>query len=178
MKAVLLIAVALVAAYVFYDFNGNSFDPSDRQVLLIVTDSMDGDVEGFDIDSFPRNTYIMIQKLDQDEIVEKVEVGDVLSFRQGDKLNHHRVIETHFDEGYVVTKGDNAPLPETVKLEKINGEVIGANHWLGSVASEMKEHYIAVLFILFIIVSADYAWSVIKRDKEKQKENDRYEFNS
>ena len=55
---------------------------------------MDGDVHEYEIDSFPKNTFIMIHKLDPDCVENTVEMGVVISFRQGPILNHHRVIET------------------------------------------------------------------------------------
>ena len=146
-SVVVLVIVASLCAYTFYDLNGKSFDLSDREALLIVTDSMDGDVKTFDIDSFPRNTFVMVKHLSDQEKLD-VKIGDVLSFKYNGILDHHRVIETHFDQGYVVTHGDNTHSSENVSLASINGEVIGTNHWLGAVVSFVKDNFLIVIAVI------------------------------
>ena len=145
-----LVIVASLCAYTFYDLNGKSFDLSDREALLIVTDSMDGDVKSFDIDSFPRNTFVMVKHLTDQEKLD-VKIGDVLSFQYNGILDHHRVIETHFDQGYVVTHGDNTHSSENVSLASINGEVVGTNHWLGVLVSFVKDNFLIVIAVIAII---------------------------
>ena len=150
---VLLVVLASVCAYTFYDLNGGSFDLKDRQALLIVSDSMDGDNTGFEINSFPKDTFIMVKHLSEQEKRE-VKVGDVLSFQYLGILDHHRVIETNFDNGFVITHGDNV-MPgtnETVKLSDINGIVVGTNHSLGVVVTLVKNN-----FLLFIAIIATLA---------------------
>ena len=149
-SVVVLGIVASLCAYTFYDLNGKSFDLSDREALLIVTDSMDGDVKTFDIDSFPRNTFVMVKHLSDQEKLD-VKIGDVLSFKYNGILDHHRVIETHFDQGYVVTHGDNTHSSENVSLASINGEVIGTNHWLGAVVSFVKDNFLIVIAVIAAI---------------------------
>ena len=156
-KTIILIALVVIIAsfcvYTFYDLNGKSFDISNRQVLLIVTDSMDGDVTEYEIDSFPKNTFVMIKHLSEEEKLD-ISVGDVLSFRYGGILDHHRVIETHFSEGYVITHGDNTHATETVKLSDINGKVIGTNHWLGALVSFVKDNFLIVIALIAILAIA------------------------
>ena len=141
---VLMVMLASFCAYTFYDLNGRSFDISNRQALLIVSDSMDGDVTGFDISSFPKDTFVMVKHLSEQEKLD-VNVGDVLSFRYNGILDHHRVIETHFDMGYVITHGDNTHSTENVSLSDINGKVIGSNHWLGMTVSFVKDNFLIVV---------------------------------
>ncbi len=147
---VALVIVASLCAYTFYDLNGKSFDLSDREALLIVTDSMDGDVKSFDIDSFPKNTFVMVKHLSDQEKLD-VEIGDVLSFHYNGILDHHRVIETHFDQGYVITQGDNTHSTENVGLASINGEVVGTNHWLGVIVSFVKDNFLIVIAVIATI---------------------------
>jgi len=149
-SVIAMVIVASLCAYTFYDLNGKSFDLSDREALLIVTDSMDGDVKSFDIDSFPRNTFVMVKHLTDQEKLD-VKIGDVLSFQYNGILDHHRVIETHFDQGYVVTHGDNTHSSENVSLASINGEVVGTNHWLGVLVSFVKDNFLIVIAVIAII---------------------------
>ena len=146
----IVVIVAVLCAYTFYDLNGGSFDLSDREALLIVTDSMDGDVTTFDIDSFPENTFVMVKHLSEQEKLQ-IQIGDVLSFRYNGILDHHRVIETHFDQNYVITHGDNTHSSENVPLSSINGEVIGTNHWLGVLVSFVKDNFLIVIAVLAAI---------------------------
>ncbi len=148
----ILVIVASFCVYTFYDLNGGSFDLSDREALLIVTDSMDGDVTEYDIDSFPKNTFVMVKHLSEQEKLQ-IQLGDVLSFRQGDILNHHRVVETHLNQGYVFTHGDNKPgsPDEKVYLSDINGKVVGTNHWLGALVSFVKDNFLIVIAVLAAI---------------------------
>ncbi|MBR6214530.1 MAG: S24/S26 family peptidase [Candidatus Methanomethylophilaceae archaeon] len=153
-KTVITVAIVVIVAsfcvYTFYDLNGGSFDLSDREALLIVTDSMDGDVTKYDIDSFPKNTFVMVKHLSEQEKLQ-IHIGDVLSFRYNGILDHHRVIETHFDQGYVITHGDNTHSSENVTLSSINGEVIGTNHWLGALVSFVKDNFLIVIAVIAAI---------------------------
>ncbi len=172
-RAVAIIAVAAVAVtsvYVFYDFNGDSFDLSDRQVLLIVTDSMDGNVTEYKIHSFPADTLVMIHHLSDSE-KQQIQVGDVISFRFNGILNHHRVVDTSgIESGTITTQGDNSPSTETVKLSDVNGEVIGTNHWLGVIVSFVREYIIfIVLAAVFIAASVEIVrWARRPEDNSKE----------
>ena len=150
-KTIIVLAVAVIiasfCAYTFHDLNGRSFDISDRQVLLIVTDSMDGNVTEYDIDSFPPNTFVMVKHLSEEEKL-ALKVGDVISFWYGSILDHHRIIETNFASGTVTTHGDNTHSNETVKLSEINGQVVGTNHWLGEVVNFVKNNFLIVLALI------------------------------
>ncbi len=165
-----VVAVAISSVYVFYNLNGDSFSLSDRQALLIVTDSMDGDVDEYQIDSFPADTMVMIRQLSDEEKL-GIEVGDVLSFHQGNILNHHRVTDvSNIESGYVTTKGDNNPSSETVLLSDVNGEVIGTNHWLGVLVSFVKEYIIfLVLASVFVAISVEILrWALRPDDNSKE----------
>jgi len=165
-----IFAAAVFSVYVFHDFNGGSFDLSDRQVLLIVTDSMDGDVTGYKVDSFPADTLVMIRHLSEEEKM-SIEVGDVISFRYSGILNHHRVVDVSgIGSGYVITQGDNSPGTEAVMLSDVNGEVVGASHWLGVVFAFVKEYIIFIaLAALFVVLSVNILrWALRQDDNSKE----------
>ncbi len=162
---VVVIAILAVAAYMFYDLNGKSFDLSDRQMLLIVTDSMDGNVTEYEIDSFPKNTFITVEKLTAEEIM-SLEVGDVISFWYGSILDHHRIYELDFDHGYVKTRGDRPDLivgsGETVKLTDINGKVIGTNHMIGATVDWVKNNFLILVAAIAIFAIAGEIYRAYK----------------
>ena len=164
-----LVIVASFCIYTFYDLNGKSFDLSDREALLIVSDSMDGDVTSYDIDSFPKNTFVMVRHLSEQEKL-KIEIGDVLSFRYNGIMDHHRVVETHFDQSYVVTHGDNTHSTENVSLSAINGEVIGTNHWLGVLVSFVKDNFLIVIAVIAAIAIIGEIYKAYKDGVFKKEE--------
>jgi hypothetical protein len=147
--AIVIIILVSASLYAFYQFNGKSLDFTNRQVLLIVTDSMDGDVTEYEIDSFPSNTFVMIKHLTDEEKLQ-LQIGDVISFHYNGDLIHHRIIETHFDKGYLITHGDNTHANETVPLSDINGKVVGTNHWFGEVVSWVKAHFLYLIAAIAI----------------------------
>ena len=149
-----ILSLIAASALVLYDLNGDSFDFSDREMILIVTDSMDGDSDEYRIHSFPANTMVMVRHLSDEEKTD-IQVGDVISFHQAGILNHHRVIDiSNIDSGYVITKGDNVDGTETVYLSDVNGEVVGENHWLGVVVSFVKNYYyLVILAAVFLCIS-------------------------
>ena len=157
------VVVVIVAAslYVFYDFNGRSFDISDRQALLIVTDSMDGDVTDQEINSFPSNTFVMVKHLSDSEKQALVE-GDVISFRYSGVLDHHRIIETNFEENYVITHGDNTHSTEKVYLSEINGKVVGTNVWLGHTVAFVKDNFLIVIALIAAFAIAGEVYRAYK----------------
>lgn len=172
-----LVSILIVTfGCVLYDFNGQSFDISDREVRLIVTDSMDGNVSEYQIHSFPKNTLVMIQKVDADRISEMIHIGDVVSFRQGGIYNHHRVVSIHMDDGYIETKGDNSYFSESVQLGDVCGKVVGTNHIIGEILAFAHNHIWLVLAVMFVIVASDYVYVTLKNEKQKEKEQ--YEYNA
>jgi hypothetical protein len=149
---VAVVIVAALSAYVFYDFNGHSFDVSDREVLLIMTDSMDGDNTEYKIHSFPKNTLVMVKHLSEEE-KQDIQIGDVISFHYESILIHHRVIELHMDQGYVNTQGDNRTVRELVYLSDVNGEVIGTSYWLGVLTAFVKTYFFFILAAFCVLMA-------------------------
>ena len=149
---VAVVIVAALSAYVFYDFNGHSFDPTNREVILILTNSMDGDSTEYEIHSFPKNTLVMVKHLSEEE-KQDIQIGDVISFHYESILVHHRVVELHIDDGYVNTQGDNLKTKELVYLSDINGEVIGTNYWLGVLTAFVKTYFFFILAAFCVIMA-------------------------
>jgi len=62
------------------------------------------------------------------ESEEDVNVGDIISFRKGDKIIVHRVVEKGIDEQgvYFITKGDNSPTNDgKIRFVEIERIVVG-----------------------------------------------------
>ncbi len=152
-----IVAIIAVPVVTFYDFNGNSFDVADRQVVLVATDSMDGDVHDYAIDSFPANTLVMIEHLSEQEKL-FLRVGDVVSYNDGGSLVHHRVVQT--GNGYVYVHGDNNHSMEKVALEDINGRVVGTNWVIGHILAAISANFLLFLCCMFVVGSIAIVFAV------------------
>ncbi len=147
---VAILACALIViscAYVLYDLNGESLDFSDSEVILVVTDSMDGDVSEYAVDSYPADTLAIVKSIPAHEI-RLIRVGQVVAYHDGDKLITHRVVDVDTKNHYLTLKGDNASSEEIIAYEKVAGVVVGTNSWLGTILSVVKTNLELVLCFL------------------------------
>ncbi len=161
------IVVIVAALFVFYDLNGHSLDPTDRDYRVVVTGSMDGDPQPYEIPTIPVNSLIAIKHLSGGEF-KTVKVGDVLAFNWAEsgmsesRLTVHRVTEIHTDsEGNVTgftTVGDiyNDEYPdwrhyETPDVENVVGVVIGVSPAIGKAVHFIQTSPIYVVMIIAVI---------------------------
>ncbi len=172
--AVAVVAViAIVSVYTVYDLNGKSLDLSDREVRIIITGSMDGNVTEYDIDSFPANTLVMIRHMSQTEVANDLKVGDVIAFEYSGKLLTHRIVSIDTDNKTITTKGDANAGTEVFSYGKVVGIVVGTNHPLGLVVHFLQTYRISVILAAVAIVTAGIAVSsslkIMKEEKEEAK---------
>lgn len=161
------VAVALAALTVFtiYDMNGHSLDLRDREVRLIVTDSMDGEPMSYDISTIHKNSLVMVKFLSDDE-KRNLKEGDVIQFWYHGILNHHRVVAVNEDS--VVTHGDNTSTTETVKFSDIRGEVVGENHAVGEVFTFVKTYALVIIAFIVVLFIGSLLLEEIRRGNEKE----------
>lgn len=150
-KVVLAILVVVVGVYFVYDLNGSSLDLSDREVRLIVTDSMDGEARDYSISTIPKNSLVMIRHLDGAGL-DGLVVGDVLAYKSLGLLFTHRIIAVDHENRMFTTQGDNAVSPETVSYSHAIGNVVGVNHIAGEAAIFLKQYGILLgAFVLLFV---------------------------
>ena len=170
-KTIVVIAVAIVLAaltvYTFYGMNGNSMDLRDREIRLIVTDSMDGERTSYDVPTIPKDSLVVVRLLSEDEKLDLKE-GDVVQFHYKGVLNHHRVVSNNTEEGYVITHGDNTDVNETVKYSDVRGEVVGANHAAGEVVSFAKTYVFVIIAFIVVLFIGSLLVDEIRREKQKE----------
>ena len=171
-KTVVIVAVALVLAVLsvsaFYNANGHSLDLRDREVRLIVTDSMDGDRMPYSVPTIPKDSLVVV-KLISDEEKKDLQTGDVIQFRYGSVLNHHRVVTNNVEEGYVITQGDNTDSDDgKVYYSAIRGEVMGANHAAGEVVTFVKAYAFVILALIAVLFIGSLLVDEIRREKQKE----------
>ena len=145
--------------------NGRSLDLSDREMVLVISDSMDGDEHGYEIGSFPADTIIMIQHLPEHE-KRFLKVGDVISYKSQDSLFHHRITVVESDSVYV--EGDNNHSKEKVYLSEINGKVVGTNWILGHAISFVSNNFYLFLGVMFALCSFLIVFAVYLPNKPKR----------
>ena len=149
-----LLACALIVvsfACILYDLNGESLDFSDSEVILVVTDSMDGDVSEYAVDSYPADTLAIVKSIPAHE-VRLIRVGQVVAYHDGDKLITHRVVDVDLKNHTLTLKGDNATAEEIIGYEDVVGVVVGTNHWLGSAFSTVKSNLASFICFLAVIM--------------------------
>ena len=164
--AIICLAIVAFPLYVFYDLNGNSFSISDRQPVLVVTDSMDGDEKGYRIDSFPSDTLVMVQHLPDNE-VRYLGVGEVVSYRDGPLLLQHRIIQVNDDSFYV--RGDNGHSTDKVLFSDVNGVVVGTNVWLGHIMSWISGNFMLFLAIMFAACAGSLVLAIYRNNPKEAK---------
>jgi len=158
-----LIVIACSCAY--YDLSGGSLNPTDKQLILVTTDSMDGDVTGFDVDSFPANTLVMVEHLS--ELDKKfIKIGDVISYESNHVLVQHRVIAVN--QGSITVHGDNNHSTEVVSLESVNGKVVGTNWVIGHVIAFISGHFLIFLTFMFILAAVVAIYAVYSEPKPRR----------
>ena len=156
--AILACALIVIScAYIIYDLNGESLDFSDSEVILVVTDSMDGDVSEYAVDSYPADTLAIVKSIPAHEIL-LIRVGQVVAYHDGDKLITHRVVDVDTKNHYLTVKGDNSSSEEIVAYEKVAGVVAGTNSWLGVIISVLKTNMELILcfFVASVVCLAVY----------------------
>ena len=157
--------IIALSAYVIFDFNGGSFDLTNRELILVVTDSMDGNVTEYEVDSFPTNTLVMVEHLSDYE-AQFLRVGDVVSYNHDGFLVQHRIIQVNSDSVYV--HGDNNHSTEVVSLDDINGRVVGTNWILGHALSFISSNFLIFLVVMFAICSALVVYGIYKSKPEEE----------
>lgn len=177
-KTAIIVAVALVLSaltvYTFYNMNGQSLDVRNREVRLIVTDSMEGEPKGeYKVPTIQKDSLVVVKILSDDE-KSNIRVGDVIQFRQNGILNHHRVIGTGTD--YVITQGDNTSSNEIVhssneivQFSDIRGEVQGADHNVGMVFTFVKNYFYVILAFIVVLFIGSLLIDEIRSEKRKEK---------
>ena len=176
-------AVVIVVAVVFVTFfslNGNSADFSHREMRLIVTDSMDGEKQPYEIETIPKDSVVMIHDLDSSEL-SQIKVGDVISFRyhvgSATILDCHRVVEIHYDsEGNVTgfkTHGDNTSSGsyEEPSADDVTGVVVGVSPLLGKIIRAVQSNLMfVIMFIIILIVMASAVIDIVRVRKADRKQ--------
>ena len=164
MKYTIAAVAIMVVLLCFVHLNGWSLDFTDRDIRIIVTDSMDGEPTDYDISTIEKDSLVMVRLIDNDE-KPSLKTGDVIQFDYHGLLNHHRIVSNDPASGKVITKGDNALVSESVKYEDIRGIVVGKDHFLGMIVSFVKEYFILIICAIAVLLIVSEIYRIIKRER-------------
>ena len=164
----IVIVLLLLAVGCVWNLNGGSLDLRDREVRLIITDSMDGEPTEYEIPTIAVDSLVMIHDLGQDEL-DTLQIGDVLAFRQKGDVYTHRIIAIDSGSKVFTTHGDNTHANESVPFADAVGKVVGVSHPLGVMFTFVKENYVYIAIFLVFILSS---WIVVERVMRSGSGND------
>lgn len=142
--AIILVAVSL---FTFYDLNGGSLDPTDRELRLVVTGSMDAGPTDYPVPTIREDSIVMIHQIDPEDIP-SLEVGDIVAYESNSRTIVHRLVSTDVDNSTLTLKGDANSSSETVHFDSVIGEVVGTSYWLGFAVTNAKSMPVLILAMI------------------------------
>jgi len=147
--AVAVSVLALAGALMAFSGNPNLMESEFR---VIVTNSMDGTPQPYDMESIPVNSFVAVHKV-RDGDLSGIEVGDVVGFYSATlKGNlYHRVVTMDEENRIIVVKGDNSLAMDVLDYSQINGVVVNVNHPVGEVIVFLKEHALPLALIVVLL---------------------------
>ena len=153
---VLILVVATLGTLMVFNKSPNLLDSEFR---VIVTGSMDGEPQDYEISTIPVNSLVAVHKMHGDKL-SQIKVGDVVGFNSP-LVNgnvYHRVISIDEENGMITTKGDNTTSADSpISVDQVNGKVVNVNHPIGEAVVYVKNNIFFVLIILvllFVMVEA------------------------
>ena len=168
LKVCIIIAVILIlvipTTIFFYHFNGDSLDFSNREILTVPTNSMDGEPRDYPISTIPKDSIIMVHLLSDEQKKDLVK-GDVITFRQGGIEKVHRIITDIGPDGTLTTQGDANPTPDPqITLDDVDGKVVGVAPTVGKAVSAIRDFTLdsPILIIIGIILLIILIYSIIE----------------
>ena len=164
----IILALLIIVAGLFINLNGNSIDFTNRDLRVIITDSMDGGPTDYPISTIPKDSLVMVRLISEDEKYD-LQPGDVVQFKYHGILNHHRVVSNDTVNHKIVTKGDNTDTSETVSYENIRGEVVGVNHFLGVIFKLVNSYFYLLIATIVVIYIGLLLLEEIRKEKEEKK---------
>lgn len=144
LPAILVILLVALSAYALYYLNGDSFDLKNREFVIVVTGSMDGEDTGYEIGSIPVDSLIVVEHVSHDKI-SSLEIGDVVAYRNGSMLIVHRLVSIDNDNETMVLKGDVNTSTETVSFSDVVGKVVDVHPAIGKAMTLLRTKAVFIL---------------------------------
>lgn len=144
LPAILVILLVALSAYALYYLNGDSFDLKNREFVIVVTGSMDGEDTGYEIGSIPVDSLIVVERVSHEKI-SSLEIGDVVAYRNGGMLIVHRLVSIDNDNETMVLKGDVNTSTETVSFSDVVGKVVDVHPAIGKAMTLLRTKAVFIL---------------------------------
>ena len=144
LPAILVILFVALSAYALYYLNGDSFDLKNREFVIVVTGSMDGEDTGYEIGSIPVDSLIVVERVSHEKI-SSLEFGDVVAYRNGSMLIVHRLVSIDNDNETMVLKGDVNTSTETVSFSDVVGKVVDVHPAIGKAMTLLRTKAVFIL---------------------------------
>lgn len=170
--AIVSILAVVSSVLVLYDLNGGSLDMEDRELVLVVTGSMDVGETDFEISTIPEDSLVMVHRISGDDLL-GISVGDVVAYDLGSIEVMHRVVDIDSDAKLFVLKGDANVSEEAVPFDAVTGKVVGVNHALGEVASLAKAKPVLLIMAVACLVVMLYSIREVVCFYRKEESNER-----
>lgn len=110
---------------------------------------------------------------------DKIQVGDIISFREGETIITHRIIEINEKDGekQFITKGDynNAKDSNAVKYESVEGVCINKIPYLGNIVLFLKKKIVIISIVLIFYLIYSHDVKVSEKEKVRRKKRREYE---
>jgi len=159
-KVLLVVALILPVSLFALHLNGWSLDLTDRELYVVMTDSMDGEPRDYEISTIPVRSLVAV-----DRSPDSVEVGDVIGYVSGIAgfPVFHRVVSIDHAKGTFTVKGDNVPFAEEIPAGWVMGKVVGVDPLLGNMVVLIREN----LILSIAAAVAIPALFLIRRDRQE-----------
>lgn len=151
---IVVTCLVMVVSSFFYHLNGDSYDYSRSELLIVPTGSMDGGPTGYEISTIPKDSIIISHFL-TDEEKDQLKVGDVITYHQDGIYKVHRIVSINGDT--IITKGDAAhSTDDPITKDVVVGKVVGVSAIVGNVIFAIRDilrnHGLLIFIALVIIV--------------------------
>lgn len=137
------------------------------KTFVIVSGSMQPDLMIGDI--------VIVKKCEENDI----NIGDIISYRAGQSVITHRVIEFSENDGQTgyITKGDNNNVKDNVvvKFEDIEGKYIGKISKLGNVVLFLKNKIVIISIILMFYLIYVHELKVNEKIQIRKEKREKFE---
>lgn len=137
------------------------------KTFVIISGSMEPEIEIGDI--------VIVKEADN------YEVGDIISFRQGQNIITHRISEIEEVDGEIRyrTKGDNNNTEDsgTITPDVIEGKVVNIIPFIGKVIFLLKDKVTIIVILILLYIYISHSGKVKERKLMRRKKRIEYENN-
>ncbi len=143
----------------------------------IVSNSMDGEIDEFDIPSLSKDDFVIVCKNINNNFYDNLAIGDVITYEYEIVTVSHRIIQIMIEDNqYIIkTQGDNSDTYEMLYSNEdiIHGKIIYNNSVIGKLINVLQDNIIvciAILLptILIMLIETKKLYILLRGDLKKR----------